>query len=150
MIDDGLLSTVKPVVTPQMNALLVAPYTKDEVKKALFQIGDLKAPGPDGLHAIFFKRFWHIVGDELTKEVLDAINNKKIPDGWNSTNVVLIPKVDSPEVITQFRSISLCNVFYKIILKMLANKLKKILPEVISPTQSAFVPGRLITDNVSI
>ncbi|XP_073362934.1 uncharacterized protein [Aegilops tauschii subsp. strangulata] len=79
LIDDGLLSTVKPVVTPQMNALLVAPYTKDEVKKALFQIGD-----------------------ELTKEVLDAINNKKIPDGWNSTNVVLIPKVDSPEMIPWF------------------------------------------------
>jgi hypothetical protein len=91
IIDDGLLSTVKPVVMVQMNTLLVAPYTKEEVKKALFQIGDMKAPGPDGLQAIFFKRFWHIIGEELTKEVLDAINNKKIPDGWNSTNVVLIP-----------------------------------------------------------
>ena len=58
----------------------------------------MKAPGPDGLHAVFFKRFWHIIGDELTKEVLDAIIHKTIPEGWNSTNVVLIPKVDSPEV----------------------------------------------------
>jgi hypothetical protein len=61
----------------------------------------------------------------LTDEVLAAINNKKMPEGWNSTSIVLIPKVDSPEVITQYRPISLCNVVYKIISKMLANRLEK-------------------------
>ncbi|XP_073357687.1 uncharacterized protein [Aegilops tauschii subsp. strangulata] len=149
-VDANLLASVKSLVTNVMNTLLVAPYTKEEVRKALFQIGDMKAPGPDGLHAIFFKRFWHILGDELTKEVLDAIEKKKIPDGWNSTNIVLIPKVENLEVITQYRPISLCNVVYKIISKMIANRLKIILPDVISPTQSAFVPGRLITDNVLV
>jgi ribonuclease HI len=150
VIDDGLLSSVKTLVTKNMNEFLMSPYTREDVRKALFQIGDMKAPGPDGLHAIFFKRFWHILGDDLTKEVLEAINNRKIPSGWNSTNIVLIPKVDSPEVITQYRPISLCNVVYKIISKMIANRLKRILPEIISPTQSAFVPGRLITDNVLV
>jgi uncharacterized membrane protein len=71
-----------------------------------------------------------------------------IPNGWNDTNVVLIPKVDNPESMTQFRPIGLCNVIYKIISKMLSFKLKRILSEIISPMQSAFVPGRLITDNV--
>ena len=118
------------------------------MKKALFSIGDLKAPGPDGLHAIFYKRFWSMLGDDLVKEVLHTVNTRVIPEGWNRTTIVLIPKVETPEKVSQFRPISLCNVVYKVISKMLANRLRGILPEIISEHQSAFVPGRLITDNV--
>jgi hypothetical protein len=110
----------------------------------------LKAPGPDGLQAIFYKKFWNICGAEVTREVLQAVNTGVIPNGWNDTTVVLIPKVDDPESITQFRPTSLCNLIYKTISKMLARRLKGILPEVISPMQSAFVPGILITDNILV
>ena len=90
------------------------------------------------------------MGDQVTDVVLDALNNKIVPHGWNETAVVLIPKVESPELISQFRTILLCNVLYKVISKVLANRLKVLLPDIISQTQSAFVPGRLITDNVLV
>jgi len=113
-------------------------------------IGDLKAPGPDGMPAVFYKQFWDVIGEKVTKEVLDVLNGGLIPEGWNETTIVLIPKVKNPDKLKDLRPISLCNVIYKIMSKALAKRLKQILPEVISPAQSAFVPGRLISDNILI
>lgn len=89
---------------------------------------------------------------DLVEEVLQAVNTCTIPPRWNDTVIVMIPKVNSPEKVSQFRPISLCNVVYKVIAKMVATHLKAFLPEIISPspTQSAFVPGRMITDNVLV
>jgi hypothetical protein len=148
--DQEVLEKIAPRITPEMNEKLLAPFSAEDVKKAAFSIGDCKAPRPDGLHAIFYKKFWSICGEDITNEILMAMHTGVIPEGWNDTTVVLIPKVDDPELITQFRPISLCNVIYKIISKMLALRLKGILPDVISPMQSAFVPGRLITNNVLV
>lgn len=147
-IDEGILTDVDRKVTTEMNQLLIAPFTREEVKNALFSIGDLKAPGPNGLHAIFFKRFWHLLEDDLVEEVLRAVQNEAIPVGWNDTTIVMTPKVDNPDKVTQFRPISLCNVVYKIISKMISFRLKSVLPDIISDHQSAFVPGRSITDNI--
>ena len=135
-----VLSLVRRRVTTEVNNALLAPYTAEDVRKALFEIGDLKAPGPDGFHAIFYKRFWPMLGDDLVEEVLQAINTCTIPAGWNDTAIVMIPKVNTSEKVTQFRPISLCNVVYKIIAKMVALRLKVLLPDIISPTQSAFAP----------
>jgi hypothetical protein len=89
-----------------------------------------------------------MLGVELTREVFEAIYTRTIPEGWNDTMIVLIPKFDDPERITQYRLISLCNVVYKVISKMFVNRLKLILPDIICEQQSAFVTRRLITDNI--
>jgi hypothetical protein len=144
---ERVLETVSPRVTNQMNALLTAEYTEDEIKRALDDMGDLKAPGADGMPAIFYKRFWGTVGDTVVKEVLHVLRGGSIPEGWNETIAVLIPKVRNPDRLKDLRPISLCNVVYKLISKVIANRLKIILGEIVSPNQSAFVPGRLISDN---
>jgi hypothetical protein len=101
-IDGSFLEKIQPKITQGMNEKFLNPFTAEEVKKAVFSIGDYKAPGPDGLHAIFYKKLWNICGEEVTQEVLNALNTGVIPEGWNDTTVVLIPKVDDPELVTQF------------------------------------------------
>ena len=82
--------------------------------------------------------------------VLSSLNSGNLPPSINHTFVTLIPKVKNLDKVTEYRPISLCNVIYKLISKVLANRLKEILPTVIFDTQSAFVLGRLIIDNVLI
>lgn len=147
---EELLHYVPVRVTQEMNQHLMGEYTDQEIKEALESIGDLKAPGPDGMLALFYKRYWHIVGEEITKDVKNFLNGGDMPQGWNTTTVVLIPKMDNPERIKDLLPISMCNVVYKIASKVLSNRLKVyyLTCDIISPNQSAFVPGHLITDNV--
>ena len=102
------------------------------------------------MNAFFYQKLWQVVVDNVVTVVLDYLNSGIMILGINHSNIVLIPKVKTLEKISDFRPISLCNVIYKIISKVLANRLKQIFPDIISPTQSAFVLGRMITDNVLV
>ena len=88
------------------------------------------------------------LGDNVTNAVLSCLHNGKLPKHINHTFITLIPKVKSPRKVSEFQPISLYNFIYKIISKVITNRLKKILPSIISETQSAFIPGRIISDNV--
>jgi hypothetical protein len=133
-----------------MNALLLKEFSEEEVKNALDSIGDFKAPGPDGMPSIFYKNLWDVVGTKLSTEVPHVLSQNKLPEGWNDTVISLIPKTDKPKRVSDLRPISLCNVTYKVVSKVLAGRLRRILDEVINPAQSAFVPGRLISDNILV
>ena len=145
-----ILEAVETKVSPSRNHMLNRDFTTREVEQALKQMHPQKASGLDGMPPLFFQHFWSISGEEVTKMVLDFLNLGIFPPNFNETHIVLIPKVNDPKIVTDFRLISLCNVVYKIASKAIANRLKKILPTIISDTQSAFVNGRLITDNVIV
>ena len=147
---DSMIQCVLSVVTDTMNETLTRPYTAMDVNTALKQMKPLTAPGADGLPPVFYQSQWHRIGEDVTKGVLSCLNSGKLIRSINHTNITLIPKVKSPKKVTEYRPISLCNMLYKIISKVVANRLKTILPSIISETQSTFVPGHLITDNILV
>ena len=118
------LVAVPQMVTEEMKEALSGEFTINEVKVALFQMGPTKAPKPDGMNAFFFQKFWHIVSDDVVIAILDFLNNDNMLPEINHTNIVLIPKVKNLEKMFDFRPISLCNLIYMIMSKVLANRLK--------------------------
>ena len=110
----------------------------------------LKAPGPDGLPPIFYQHYWNKIGGDVAKAVLTWLNSGIIYPSFNHTYITLIPKVKCPKQVTEFRPIALCNIMYKLVSKVLANRLKKLLPDVISESQSAFQSDKAISDNILV
>jgi hypothetical protein len=137
-------------VTNEMNGDLLRNFSMFKVDTALKQMHPLKSPGLDGMSACFYQNAWPTVRSEVCKAVLDYLNGGNFVEAINETYITLISKVKNPSRLMKYKPISLCNVLYKLIAKVLANRLKKVLPHIISENQSAFVPGRLITDNVLV
>ena len=133
-----------------MNTNLTRDFTKEEVTIALKQIHPTKALGFDGMSAIFYKKYWNIVGCSITNMVLNVLNNNLSMTELNKTNITLIPKTNNPKRMSEFRPISHYNVVFKLISKALTNKLKTLPPHIITENQSTFILGRLITDNVLV
>lgn len=141
---------VTPRVSENMNSWLLQRFTEDEVRRALFQMHPLKSPGSDGFLAVFYHKNWDIIRRDVCQAMLSYLNGGTFDVDLNVTNIILILKVNSHSKLTDYRPISLCNVLYKLISKVFSNRLKNILPHIISPEQSAFVPRSLITDNVLV
>lgn len=147
---DECLAKVELKVDEQVNRILSREFTAEEIKSALFQMNHLGSLGPNGFSAVFYQKHWDTVGGDVTRAALEFLNAAGDISSINNIFLVMIPKVKKPLSVNEYRPISLCNVIYKVISKALANRLKLILPQIISHTQSAFVPGRLILDNVIV
>ena len=129
---DEVLVATPQVVTQAMNHGLLAELTKSEVDVALKQMSPLKAPGLDGLPPIFYQHYCNKIGGDVAKAVLTWLNSGTICPSFNHTYITLIPKVKCPQQVTEFCPIALCNILYKLGFRVLANKLKKLLLDIIS------------------
>lgn len=114
----------------------------------LFQMHPSKALGPDGMNASFLQNLWNVLEIISHRLLFSFFTTGHMPKSINDTFIELIPKTKEPVKMTESRPISLCNAVYKLISKVLANRLKKILPSIITKSQSPFVSGRLISYNV--
>lgn len=130
------------------NDILTRGVTDREIEHTLRLLNSDKAPGPDGFPASFFKAYWPIIRKEVCDGIRSFFQSGQMPISWKSTFLALIPKVPNPQSPAQFRPISLCNTLYKIVVKIMVNRLKPLLPKLIAQEQGAFVEGRSILENV--
>ncbi|GKA35886.1 RNA-directed DNA polymerase, eukaryota, reverse transcriptase zinc-binding domain protein [Tanacetum coccineum] len=114
----------------------------------MFDIEDSKAPGPDGFTVRFYKSAWSIVGKEVCKPIQEFFQTGKLIEEVNVTLISLVPKIQTPDKVSDFEPIACCNVLYKCISKIMTNRLKKVIGKLVNENKSAFIVGRQITDNI--
>ncbi|GKU90798.1 hypothetical protein SLEP1_g4749 [Rubroshorea leprosula] len=137
-------------LTWEDNDTLISPFSEDEIKVAVGECDSSKAPGPDGFNFRFVKSEWDVIKDDVVRFLQEFQANGKLVRGLNASFIVLVPKVENPVQIEEYRPISLIGVIYKILAKLLANRLKKVLENVIGEQQMAFLKGRQLMDGVVI
>ncbi|XP_039038759.1 uncharacterized protein LOC120176401 [Hibiscus syriacus] len=127
---------------------LVKEVSAEEIQKALFSQDNEKAPGPNEFSHFFFKKYWSIVGEDVSNDVNYFFCNSYIHPTFNSTTITLVPKVPNPCTVKDFRPSSCCSVIYKIISIIIVTRLIEFLPGIISLNRTSFIRGRDIIDNV--
>ena len=138
---------ILPCVTEDENASLLTTPSPEEIKPTLFHMQNLKAPGPYGFPILFYKQLWPTIGKDMTDTIISFFRLSSMPREVNRSLIVLIPKITIPIMVNHFRPISLCNVVYKIISKLLVTKLRPLLDKFISLAQSVFILDMLIVEN---
>lgn len=128
--------------------MLTSTVSDKEIKDVIFSMNSFKSPGPDGMNSLFFKVAWDFIEPDVSKAVKHIFASRKILGGVNATHICLIPKTHHPVRVDEFRPIACCNVLYKVISKIIANRIRLVIFDVVSPSQNAFIPERHIQDNL--
>ena len=132
---------IPKIITGDHNFMLLQPVTLHAVEQAMAQLKDGKAPGPHGFMTNFFHSFWEKIKLEVWALVEESRSMHWILPSLNTTFLALIPKEDNSSTPDKYKPIALCNVIYKLISKVIANRLKPLLPLLISPKKTGYVEG---------
>jgi len=150
-IDNGLVNEVIPsLITDRINNMLTLVPSNEEIHQAIFSLNKYSAPGPDGFGALFFQTFWNIVKNDVSKAILQFFTTSWIFPNFNANNIVLIPKTNNAASVGDYRPIAIANFKFKIISKIIADRLAKIMPAITSIQQRGFIKGRSIKDCICL
>lgn len=141
---------VSNTVPLNMENFLTGIPTDEEIREVVWGIKGDKSPGPDGFSAFFFQNGWSIVGAKLGEAVKSFFRDGRLLKQWNVASITLAPKTNNVSKPSDFRPIACCSVIYKIISKILASRLREVVPVLTSQQQSGFVKGRNLKDNVMV
>ncbi|GJQ89092.1 RNA-directed DNA polymerase, eukaryota [Tanacetum coccineum] len=133
-------------LSPDLANDLERPITRAEVRNAVWGCGENKSPGPDGFTFEFFRKYWDILGSDFCAAIEWFFEHCMFARGCNSSFIALIPKTQDPKFVSDFRPISLIGSLYKVVTKILANRLSLVISDLISDVQTAFLPNRQILD----
>ncbi|GJW41997.1 RNA-directed DNA polymerase, eukaryota, reverse transcriptase zinc-binding domain protein [Tanacetum coccineum] len=133
-------------LTPEQRDFLECGFSKEDIKRAVWDCGGDQAPSPDGFTFKFFKTLWDFIQPDVVWFVREFFQSVYFPKGCNSSFIALIPKVSNAKFVSEFRSISLIGCQYEIVGKLLANRLSMVIGSCVSVEQSAFIKGRNILD----
>eukprot|EP00253_Pinus_taeda_P027103 PITA_27103 len=139
---------IPKIITEDQNQNLLKQVSMQEVEEAMAQLKDGKAPGRDGFTSNFFHEFWDLISTEVLDLVEESRSMHWLLPSLNSTFIALVPKGEEANTPNKFQPIALCNVIYKLISKVVANRLKPLLPLLILPEQTGYVEGRQIMDGI--
>nr|XP_009611922.1 uncharacterized protein LOC104105365 [Nicotiana tomentosiformis] len=128
----------------------IQDVTEAEVLQSLKDLLADKAPSIDGFLAEFFKQYWHLIGKEVKKATMQFFQTGKLLKKVNCTTVTLVPKVKNPTFVKEFRPRACCTTLYKLIAKVITARLKLVVDYLVGPSQSTFIKGRNILDNVIV
>lgn len=146
-LSDEIISLGKNLVTDQENADILIIPSEEEIKDCIRKLHPLKSPGPDGFSGIFYRNYWSIVKTRVTKFVQECFRLRHVPHSFKSTFIVLIPKQQNPNNFSHYRPISLCNYVYKVVSRIIVERMRGAMGRIVSQNHGAFLERRWIAEN---
>lgn len=125
-------------------------FSKEEIKEVIWEFDDNKSPRLDGYNFNFICKFWHVLEEDICRFVFEFYHRANLSKAVVASFIVLVPKVNNPQLLGEYRQISLVGSLLKFIFKILANRHKKVVGKLVSQSQSAFILGRHIQDSVLV